>query len=520
MTTLMQSTSEAALGIAARSFPLPDLSGIGEACATTLGTELSRSKPGPKPPAIRLIVRTPRGPNAKPIYYVKKPGQQAYSTGIRVDDVKAVNQLMQLLQMQQVAVRMGRMNPGAIAIDVVISFWIGASRPLDGAPEKEKKRYRDAVAKWKLLRLFFKGRTFADLDEAACKAYADWRTGETDDVPGVDDPLPCPKTCGSLSTVHGDLILLHQAIQMFKAKHNLAWAPTLYIPPKSGRRLIWLKRDEVARIVWAIRGRIWDHGTGAWATEEYLDPDTGETKVGYVRRSAYERAVRKILFRFLLIGVLTGTRHTALINLRWTPDPDHGYFDLERGVIHRAGHSEDPAEGKPRMSSYVTAKLLWWLCRWSASDLALGIDNVIHKRDGTAYRTHLRDLWNAVVADAGLGADVVPHVMRHTCCTWLKLSRVDVQTAADMVGMHPKTLTTIYGQWSIEGSRWAADALADPVHIKAIGTKVRVMGKITDSVAPPRFQHPRRKLRPMTAETRKRISVAMAGVWRRRTAQH
>jgi hypothetical protein len=145
---------------------------------------------------------------------------------------------------------------------------------------------------------------------------------------------------------------------------------------------------------------------------------------------------------------------------------------------------------------------------------------VIHKRDGTAYRTHLRDLWNAVVADAGLGSDVVPHVMRHTCCTWLKLSRVDVQSAADMVGMHPKTLTTIYGQWSIEGSRWAAEALADRSYVKAVGGMGRQMGKACNSVALPRLQPPRRKLRPMSTETRKRLSLAMAGVWRRRTARH
>jgi hypothetical protein len=41
-----------------------------------------------------------------------------------------------------------------------------------------------------------------------------------------------------------------------------------------------------------------------------------------------------------------------------------------------------------------------------------------------AYRRHIRDLWNEVIADAGLPKHIFPHVMSHTCCTWLKHLRV------------------------------------------------------------------------------------------------
>lgn len=510
-----QHAGDVPLDVLPRYLPPSETSVIANACNTAIGVELTRSKPGPKPAGIRLIVRTPRGPNGKPMYYVKRPGQQAVSTGLRVQDVKEVEKLVQLLTMQDMAVRMGHINPNTVPIDVVISFWIGASRPVAGASHREWKRYRDSIAKWKMLRYFLKGKTFGDLDQEMCRKYIAWRLGETDVVPGLDGPRPCPKVCGSLSTVHGDLKLLDQAIQMFKVKHRLASAPTVFVPPKSGKRIVWLTPDEVKRIAYAILGYIWDHGTNWWATVQVVDEETGETKVRLVRRAGRERAVRRILFRFLMIGVMTGTRHTALINLRWTPDADHGYFDLENGIIHRAGHAANPQDGKPRMSSYVPGKLLRWLRCWSAADRARGIDHVIHKLDGTGYRSSVGDLWNAVVADAGLGADVVPHVMRHTCATWLKLKRIPVQLAADFIGMHPKTLTTVYGQWSIEGSKWTAQQFDDLDDVGSIGAKMRETGK-TSSVAAPREQPPRRKLRRMSQETRNRLSAAMAGVWRRR----
>lgn len=520
------STNKGALLPPSNQMPPIDPVAIADACGMSLNIAIAAAKPGPKPLPIKLVERRPRGTNSRAVYYLKRPGQQAYSTNMYVDEVKDPDALLQLIAMQDRAATMGRVNPAGVEIDHVLRFWIGANRPAvapNGRASRKKqneiKRYRDSVAKLKLLRLFWHGgKTLSDLDQETCRLYISWRMGLVDKVEGFAQEA-CPHVCGSLSTVHGDLILLHQALVAYRAKHILPWIPTLYVPPKVGKRIVWLTRDQVARIVWAIRGRIWDASTGTWMVEIHVDPDTGEERRRYVLRSLTERNIRKILLRFLLIGVYTGCRHSVLKDLRWTPDAEHGHFDLDDGIIHRAGFGIDPKEGKPRKSSYVTRRLLVWLRRWYEGDQELGTDRVIHKRDGTGYRAPLDELWRTVVADAGLGADITPHVMRHTCATWLKLSRVDVQTAADLIGMHPKTLTNVYGQWSIEGSRWAAEALDDPAHLKALGSKVKAAGKQGSSSADPRPQIPRRKLRPMSAETRRKLSLAMTGVWRcRRSA--
>ena len=46
---------------------------------------------------------------------------------------------------------------------------------------------------------------------------------------------------------------------------------------------------------------------------------------------------------------------------------------------------------------------------------------------------------------AELGADVVPHTLRHTCATWLAQSGVPVWEAAGFLGISPETLERVYG---------------------------------------------------------------------------
>jgi integrase len=50
-----------------------------------------------------------------------------------------------------------------------------------------------------------------------------------------------------------------------------------------------------------------------------------------------------------------------------------------------------------------------------------------------------------VVADAGLGLDVMPHTIRHTAATWLMQAGVDIWEAAGYVGMTVEMLSDRYG---------------------------------------------------------------------------
>lgn len=48
--------------------------------------------------------------------------------------------------------------------------------------------------------------------------------------------------------------------------------------------------------------------------------------------------------------------------------------------------------------------------------------------------------------DAGLDDDVVPHTLRHTAATVLRLAKIDVRKAADVLGLSVQTMVRVYGQ--------------------------------------------------------------------------
>lgn len=44
--------------------------------------------------------------------------------------------------------------------------------------------------------------------------------------------------------------------------------------------------------------------------------------------------------RFILIAFYTGTRHEAILRLRWLPNVNGGWFDLDHGKLYRKGEGE------------------------------------------------------------------------------------------------------------------------------------------------------------------------------------
>jgi integrase len=470
-------------------------------------------RPGPKGGKIKVF---PKGhPDGKKYWHQKRDGEKPRSTGIEVVEgtTAEADRVRSLLTVQDHAVQKGHMSPRDVPIAAAVEHWIANNRPTSDASVSAHKRYNDALFKFTMVLAFFPGKTWNDLSSAATKTYGDWRTGKP-----VAGHGPCPKTCRSLSTVHGDLTYLDAAIEGLAAEKQYPWRPQFWIPTKEGNREVWLTRQQVARLVWAIRGRQWDRVAERWLTKQEVDPETGEVRTVLDLRKPEVIKARRILFRLLMIGLFTGTRHDVMLKLRWTLHPEHGCFDLVQGIIHRNGHSRNPSKGKKRMSSYVPRNLLRWLGRWYAADQMAGIDCVIHKEGGAAYRSDLLDQFKEVVKDAGLDEDVVVHTLRHTCCTWLQLLRVDVQSAAAMVGMSAKTLLRVYGQWSIETSRWAAEAMSSPADLRD-----RVKGTDAPAPAKPAQEAPElgRVLdaplvaprRERSMDTRRRNSGALRKVW-------
>jgi integrase len=57
-------------------------------------------------------------------------------------------------------------------------------------------------------------------------------------------------------------------------------------------------------------------------------------------------------------------------------------------------------------------------------------------------------------------SDVTPHVLRHTCATWLMQRGVPIWDAAGFLGMTRETLERVYGHHHPDFLRSAAEALS------------------------------------------------------------
>lgn len=242
-------------------------------------------------------------------------------------------------------------------------------------------------------------KTLADVHAENCDKYVKWRTRQ-----GVSD-----------QTARHDLKTLRAAIFHYHASRNgpLTAVPVVTLPPKRSPRVdYWLTRKQVADRI----------------------------------RAARRRPRCKHLIRMYLIGIYTGTRPGTILKFRWVPSTEGGWFDLETETMHRKARGETEDDRKRRPRARIHARLLPFLRRWRAADMAQGITHVVHYYGAPVKK--FRSAWAAVAKDAGHVEGDGPHILRHTCCTWLLQSGVDKYEVAGYVGMSVKTLEDVYGHHS------------------------------------------------------------------------
>jgi integrase len=71
----------------------------------------------------------------------------------------------------------------------------------------------------------------------------------------------------------------------------------------------------------------------------------------------------------------------------------------------------------------------------------------------------VRRAFQAAARAAALGSEVTPHVLRHTCATWLMRSGVNLWHAAGFLGMTVQQLEATYGHHHPDYQRQAMGAL-------------------------------------------------------------
>ncbi|MBK3404178.1 tyrosine-type recombinase/integrase [Methylorubrum populi] len=428
-----------------------------------------RRGPPPMPP--HLIERRSKSDPGRSTLYIRD-GKLEISTRLPPDRHADADTLLDLYKLQKGAKERGIVAPRMVPVVAALAHLLDADKPVakptkDGKPPKVKGAlhiYLMRSTRLATLARFFGEATFKDVTTAKCKEFIEWRTSLPDARyrPGTPD-APLAKE----ASAREDLFELRKAIDLYADEYALAWHPEVYVPKAGGARTRWLRPVEIDRIYWAIRGRIWDPETNGWKTETVADED-GKVVTRRVLRPPETVAARKVLRRFVYLGCQTGTRNTAMRELKWHISAEGGCIDLDDKLIHRRGFGLDPSKGKPRASSQISGMAANTMRRWREADLAAGIDHVIHKLDGSPYESSPACIWRSTMQDAGLGDDVVPHTLRHTAATVLRIAKVDVRKAADLLGMAIQTMVRVYGQWTLEGQEEAAEALANMRRMKSM----------------------------------------------------
>jgi len=252
-------------------------------------------------------------------------------------------------------------------------------------------------------------KTLGDVNGQRCRDYAATRGQEV-----------------AQSTVRRELGTLQAAINFWHVESPLDAVPKVWKPADGAPRDRVLTRNEAARLLNAAR----------------------KLRLPYVAR-------------FLLIGLYTGTRHATILKLRWQESPDAGWLDAERGIIYRAGTAERQTR-KRRGAARMPDRLLAHVRRWARLDLAQGPQMAVVRYRGRPITRQQRG-WDAVVKAAGLGADVTPHVLKHSAATWLLRMGVDLWDISALTSTSMKTLEAVYGHHSPEFQTASATAFRRPI---------------------------------------------------------
>src|SRR5262249_47655722 len=153
-------------------------------------------------------------------------------------------------------------------------------------------RPKEALARITRLGVYFGNKTLADINGKLCRAYV--------------------KDRSKMSAAREELILLRAAINFHREEGHCDRIVSVTLPEKSPGRERWLTRNEAATLIWR-----------AW---RYREVQKGH---------ATSRRSRRHVARFILVGLYTGTRASAICGAALERIAGAGYIDLEHGILYR-----------------------------------------------------------------------------------------------------------------------------------------------------------------------------------------
>lgn len=268
---------------------------------------------------------------------------------------------------------------------------------------------------------YFGDKFVAEVSEELCAGYVGWRCLQTD--------KRATKSKGrtiKVSTAKRELVTLSAALNWCWRNKRLDRPVVVALPKIVERRERYLTRSDVAALLWAA--------------------------LGFNRDGTRNRfRINRHLAHFILIGLYTGTRHDAMLKLQWMANTTGGWFDLDTGILYR--RPQDAIEtNKRRTPAPIPARLMPHLRRWRR----LSTQYVI-EFNGQRIASQLRRAWNGAREMAGLGREVTPHVLKHSCATLMLQNGVSTWNVAGLLGTSEAVIRKVYGHHAIEHLRDAAD---------------------------------------------------------------
>jgi hypothetical protein len=309
---------------------------------------------------------------------------------------------------------LGARDPAAVAIGDVLTAYAEAKEPKSNDRDL-KLRYADLCDRLDRLAEWWGDKTLSEVKRQACLDYVTWRVAQPRRRAKKQKARAKPI---SSETARRELEDLRSAINAYHAEHVLFAVPVVTMPQKSPGREEWLSRSQAARLLGASLGFVWDAGQGTWKRKDGR----------LVRRDRVTRTRRRHAARFILMGLYSARREATIRRTQWLANTTAPWLDLDRMIYHGRGRDER-ATKKRRPPAKIAYRLRPHLLRWYRLDQQLAakhrekgnagdVRHVIHRPDGRPLSGKIKTAWSGMLADAGLGPEVVRHVLRHTAATW------------------------------------------------------------------------------------------------------
>jgi len=362
----------------------------------------------------RLYVKRQKG--RTPVYVIRD-GSKEVSTGCALDDVERAQQALRDYLAAQHRPDTGERSLSNIGVADVLMLYF-RDLPAD-SPSREPIRYNI-----KALSAYWGDKSLSDVKGSTCREYLNHRTSGQISRGG---------SVVKSTTARHELKTLGEAINHWHRESPLSAIPKVTLPKVQSRRERWLTRDEVASLLKACRR---------------LSRQGRKAAKGAVQFTDYSHVAR-----FILIGIYTGTRHDAINKLRWRASEYAGHADLDRRTLYRRG-SHERETSKRRPSCSIFSRLADHMERWRRADEHHMSARIIHVNGHPIAK--MRRAWNTVRKAAGLGGDVTPHTLRHTCASWLLWGReakglrpatrpLTIWETAEVLGADASTVSRVYG---------------------------------------------------------------------------